>query len=559
MSLQAPQGRRQTLFQTSHSARCRDPQCTAENHATAAQRLERLLQANGLRTSGSAETILSQPESPLVESRATARRELIELACRWTEQYSSATFINEARRPGMNEEAIFLAGHQPEAFHPGVWYKNFVLDQITKAKSALGVNLLIDQDLVKTNALLVPTEMDGRTTQGRVAIDYGGIGIPFQERRVQHPDVMASVPERLKSMAARWAGAGLLTRWWPSVVEWSGELDGLGYGFAAARHLCELDHGSRTLEVPLSWICETASFAQFVVGILERMEDFFAAYNLCLDQYRACYGISGKQRPMPDLIQIDDWVELPFWLWTAPEPWRQRLVARREGGGWQLSVLVNGQVAIGRWRIDLKTSRAVEQLQSLASMQVRLRPRALMTTLYSRGVLAETFLHGIGGALYDQMTDRLASQVWEMRLPDYAIATATFHLVDNQPMSGKRQHQELQQRLRNQWFAPERLPEFATSHPQWVATKQELLEQIPPRKNRRVWQEHLESHLRLARQWQAKEMEQTKANLAQAEREVERQQWMAYREWSYLLYDEDLPTQLRQAAQDEFLPTLSMR
>ena len=38
---------------------------------------------------------------------------------------------------------------------------------------------------------------------------------------------------------------------------------------------------------------------------------------------------------------------------------------------------------------------------------IRLRPRALTTTMYLRLAMGDLFLHGIGGAKYDQLTDRI--------------------------------------------------------------------------------------------------------------------------------------------------------
>ena len=51
-----------------------------------------------------------------------ARRELIAEARRWTTQY------HDVDLPPLDDSApILLAGHQPQLFHPGVWFKNFAL------------------------------------------------------------------------------------------------------------------------------------------------------------------------------------------------------------------------------------------------------------------------------------------------------------------------------------------------------------------------------------------------------------------------------------------------
>ena len=50
---------------------------------------------------------------------------------------------------GNAEGLIFLAGHQPELFHPGVWLKNFALGTLARQHGATAINLLIDSDTVK--------------------------------------------------------------------------------------------------------------------------------------------------------------------------------------------------------------------------------------------------------------------------------------------------------------------------------------------------------------------------------------------------------------------------
>ena len=54
---------------------------------------------------------------------------------------------------------------------------------------------------------------------------------------------------------------------------------------------------------------------------------------------------------------------------------------------------------------DGDAARAVEQLADWGRRGVKIRSRALITTLWARLVLGDLFLHGIGGAKYDQVTD----------------------------------------------------------------------------------------------------------------------------------------------------------
>src|SRR5262249_49853542 len=58
----------------------------------------------------------------LAHLAAQARQELIDAAYAYTRGYRDVPAITPEAR-----QRVFLAGHQPQLFHPGVWYKNFIL------------------------------------------------------------------------------------------------------------------------------------------------------------------------------------------------------------------------------------------------------------------------------------------------------------------------------------------------------------------------------------------------------------------------------------------------
>ena len=80
---------------------------------------------------------------PLVQLAAQARAELIEAAWNYTRAY------RDVARPTLGPSApVLLAGHQPQLFHPGVWFKNFVLADVARWHGGVAVNLAIDSDTV---------------------------------------------------------------------------------------------------------------------------------------------------------------------------------------------------------------------------------------------------------------------------------------------------------------------------------------------------------------------------------------------------------------------------
>jgi len=59
-----------------------------------------------------------------------------------------------------------------------------------------------------------------------------------------------------------------------------------------------------------------------------------------------------------------------------------------------------------------------------------------LTTLFARLCLAEAFLHGLGGGLYDRLTDDIIRRFFGVEPPGFVILTATCLLP--LPVSGRR-------------------------------------------------------------------------------------------------------------------------
>ena len=59
---------------------------------------------------------------------------------------------------------------------------------------------------------------------------------------------------------------------------------------------------------------------------------------------------------------------------------------------------------------------------------VRLRTRALTTTLFSRFLLGDLFIHGIGGAKYDELGDEIARRFFGIEPPGFLTLSMTLWL-----------------------------------------------------------------------------------------------------------------------------------
>ncbi len=379
-----------------------------------------------------------------------ARRELLREAAAWTASYRDAP---EPPHDGQGEIAI--AGHQPQLFHPGVWLKNFVLGWIAGNRSAVAVNLLVDNDAVRGTSIRVPSGAAPRPFWTEMALDRPGASVPYEERPVQDLEWFAGFADRATRRLAPLVSDPLLDRYWPMAVDRTRATGLLGAGLAQARHRLEGQWGVATLEVPLSRVCAGEPFAWFAAHLLAHLPRFREIYNEVVGEYRRAHGIRNAAHPVPDLTSDRPWLEAPFWVWSKTEPRRRALFALHRDDRIELTDRTG-------WRISLplgpesEANGAVERLLDMALEGVKLRPRALITTLWARLALGDLFVHGIGGAKYDQVTDRLVQRFFGLAAPHLMVVSGTLLLPVERPGATEGELRAVRHGLRELTWHPER-------------------------------------------------------------------------------------------------------
>src|SRR5262249_2104913 len=140
---------------------------------------------------------------------------------------------------------------------------------------------------------------------------------------------------------------------------------------------------------------------RFVAHVLLNARAFAAAYNASLESYRAPRRIRGTRHPIPDLQRDADSCELPFWIIPNGGP-RQRLVVREQRPD-KIELFAGLRPLASLDASALR--RAPESGPDPGAPHGCLRPRALALTLFVRLFASDLFIHGLGGAKYDQITD----------------------------------------------------------------------------------------------------------------------------------------------------------
>jgi hypothetical protein len=368
----------------------------------------------------------------LWELVAATRREVLTVATEYTASY------RDVERPtdvaDWIARPIVMGGHQPELFHPGVWLKNFAIDAYARRLGGTAINLVVDTDRCISTSVGVPVGTPREAHLEQVAFDHAAAEMAWEERGVVDQDCFSSFGSRADGLLKPLAPDAVLRRWWPLVVERASESHRLGLAIAQARHMLESRLGLQTLELPVSELVRLPTVMVFMGWLLAHAAPLHEAYNAALAAHRRRYHVRGRARPMPDLaVRFDDtssdpWLEVPWWIWSRNDPRRRRVYANTGTPG----MLVLSDMETLRVELpispDTTPSRWVDALSRMEEHSLRLRPRALLTTLVARMIVADVFVHGVGGAAYDLLTDDIVRRLTGCDPPRHAVVTGTLRL-----------------------------------------------------------------------------------------------------------------------------------
>lgn len=357
---------------------------------------------------------------------ASARAEILAAALARTRSYRDvADMVSAADTPW------FVAGHQPQLFHPGVWIKNFALDRLARAARGIALNLIVDGDLCKSTAIRVPGGTPQEPQVESIPFDTSGEPLPYEERRILSVETWRRFAGRVGKQLASLLADPLIHHYWPLAQAQADAGCSLGEALARSRHQLEATWGLQTLELPQSAVSNCRAAHGLIAHLLADAHRFRDVHNRALVEFRHVHRIRSASHPVPALAAEEPWVEAPFWVWQTAHPRRRRLFAApardhlllTDRAGWHVRLPAADHLA---------DERTVTALGRLEADGIKLRTRALTTTMLARLLLADLFVHGIGGGLYDRLTDLLMARYWHLEPPPFAVLTATLRL----PISG---------------------------------------------------------------------------------------------------------------------------
>ncbi|MFQ5423843.1 MAG: hypothetical protein ACE5F9_07670 [Phycisphaerae bacterium] len=329
---------------------------------------------------------------------------------------------------------VIMTGHQPGFLHPGVWVKTVAATRLAARLGGRAEFLVVDNDAPGDLALSWPETTPDRWHVRRCVAVANPNGRSFEQLDVttlaHWQAFFAGIPDSIRRSADRPLSAfesGFLS------TPPTSDPDHLDYTDQWIRAMRAMDACLETTSpiynrVGQFFSTENAarpvSPAVFIAHVLLSAERFAKAYNAALNAYRQRRGIRGTRHPIPDLETDGDRAELPFWLSHGPAP-RRRLAVSRSGPD-SICVWSDDEALATLGASELRNEPQSTLTNGLAGCPIR--PRALTLTMYARVFACDLFIHGIGGAKYDQITDDIIRRFFGVAPPAYACVSATARL-----------------------------------------------------------------------------------------------------------------------------------
>lgn len=365
-------------------------------------------------------------------------------------------------------DIVIITGHQPEFLHPGVWIKQAVAAEVAVQAAGRAEFLLVDSDAAADAGLSWPVQSETGLHSVRLALPAVR-GLPFEaiEQRstaAWHAwfsalpasmlaDDETPLPDFVRAFLNGAADASYVERWKRGM---SAVDQRVGVASLPARLASRLgDAGG------------SDAWWWFVAHCLLDSERCAATYNAALHAYRKRNGIQGQRHPMPDLTVGGGRCELPFWGLRAGEARMRVAIAARGVDGLEL------------WAGDTKMGEvSTAELRRAPPAGIRaltggcaLRARALALTAFTRMVECDLFIHGLGGAAYDEIADDWMRSFFSFEPPGIAMATATLRLELPTLTIGKWRPADARRVLRDRQYNPQRLPLESTNAAELMAER----------------------------------------------------------------------------------------
>ena len=313
-----------------------------------------------------------------------------------------------ATRPPLGASTRIVAtGHQAWLWHPGVLAKYIAAAEAARRLGAVPLAVVVDHDVHDALRLELPVRQSDRLSVVRGDLAPSVANVPAGAQRPADPeDVLHTLRSLRDASTAGAAGVQTLIDAWTGLPASSSLADQVALVLA---RLMRPYVGAMAM-VHASDLMELAPAQALLARMLAEARRCAQAYNQAVAQH--------PHAGIEPLSISPELVELPLWRWTAGSP-RRRVYADLTSSV-SIFVTADGQA------IDPGALKPDEHLA----------PRALLLTGLMRWAFCDLFIHGRGGAIYDQVTQQWWRLWTSAPLAPDTVVSADLFLPLDAPVAG---------------------------------------------------------------------------------------------------------------------------
>lgn len=342
---------------------------------------------------------------------------------------------------------LLVTGHQPGFFHGGILAKYLLLDSLARSTGAVALNLVADSDVPRNTTLKIPTRHDEGFVIQEIPFPSIDPSIPLEYQTAPNPAEFHNFLETLRKLRVEESMEASI-RHIVHVLEEAYSQASMATDIFVLLHQRYAENMAlQWFDVPVWQMAQSEAFLIFAADMIVRAAEVRHWYNTSLRQYRRIHKIRNASQPLPELHGSQNPAEaqeLPFWAIPPGQP-RQPLWIRSDQSELALQAGNTTFAVLPGDRLTDPDSTGRELHDLLDRTRFHIRPRAVALTTFARLFLADYFVHGIGGARYDHVTDEFIRNFYSMEPPSFATATATVLL----PMGRTPDRSEAMEHIRN--------------------------------------------------------------------------------------------------------------
>ncbi len=370
-----------------------------------------------------------------------------------------------------NSDTIVQTGHQPVFYHPGIIIKNLILNKIGMMEGINAINLIVDTDNFKEIAVNIPSYRDGIKIEKEILLS-NQYPIPYEFSTPPSQEAFDLFIESIKNHLSHPEFKNLhahFNRYINKIGDTQKNFKTLSEFMTAIRRIYEEEIESQYLEIPVSHICDTDEFLLFFLSIAMESEKFTSIYNCHLGRYRKDHKLRYPVNPFPNLKINGEKIELPFWHFFPQGGARGRIFA--ECADDKINIFFED-----REGIEFKRNELDKGIELIKKHGIKIRTKAITLTLFNRMFVSDIFIHGVGGAKYDRITDEIIRDFYKVEPPEFITTSLTLYPTIDSPKEYQEEKiKDMEKKLRDMKYNPERYIEDTQEEMKTVIKEKEYI------------------------------------------------------------------------------------